>query len=636
MKSKKTKKPRRKKSLDSSDFAPIVATDTQDSSTENDLLVDLQVPRYAIFRRVINKKIEPDQSTLPSIPHKKSNIQEEEKKFSIYQFNHKKSDYMITPDSKLIEPLHEKNYIHTNGVEHDLFFNQSTLGKLLSPQATQSFLEEKLEYSLTGSALSLRKGRIDVEIKKATRGLFESILKPSETEEDNPFYVRDAPIKGPTMTSYPAPTFPNFPQTNLFNFEISQFEYQKLLNPHPFFSVDYTFHRRVKLCPEKQSSKNFGKYILKNEDLKLDSGEFVLVEYIDDDPVIQPIVGMCSTLTVLTSDSNITSHKFDQRIPLMNIVSESQQPFLGNIPKSDPVICLLNQVAISAVYPHDMSHNMTDFILCISGNSCTLHRLPKLVYASTPSECRVIIKNTTYHSKVLDPFLTKRGVNPIELCKARSIYKAKKRLVDMGIDRSALPSSFSENNLKSLIKDFPIEMRTLIMHYISIFKHTPWYISHLTARARLGMLKAASEISFEEGKIAQVKEAMAQSFENRIAMISTSNTPLDQRNSIGLDLLDFSDGMDESSDSEDWETILKEDQIDEFREKTSNLEYKSFRSLVNWNELIKTRHEWREVMLTRNYYVEDGVAKCSFSFTRDSNEIKQAKALKKSTKNSFI
>lgn len=618
MKNAKNKKKSTKKSRDESQQ---ITSDASVGNLDGELPMGFQFPRYSVVRRVVNKKIEPDQSTLQFSMPLKQEIQQEEQRFKIFKFNHQKPNYIVTPNINLINPLDGESSILTNGAEHDIMFKQNILSKMLTTQATRSFLDETLDYSLTGSSFAIRPRKISTEIKEATRKLFQSILKPEEAEEENQFFVRENPIKGQTMSSNPAPASINVPGTNIFNHEISQFEREKLLNPLPFFRPGYNFKRKVQLCSSSKEESKYGKFIFKLENLKLSAGEFVLVEYIDDNPIVQPIVGMCSNLTVLTSDPEINSHNFDPRIPLEHINSQVQQPFLAKLPDT-PILCMINQVAISALYPHDLSSNTTDFILCVSGKTCTLHRLPPIVYASTAAESRIIMKNnqTTRIENYLQPFSQMTGVNPVELCRNRSIIKWRRKLAMMGIEHTNLPN-IAEKSILGLIKQLPSHLRAGIVEYIELLKKTPWHRSYLIARVRLGMIKAASEFLVEEVKFSQYKEVLQQKFQNHLAMISKTGNDTEDNIYFDLDISETED--------DDLEEILEGVDNTEVSRAKSSPFFMSMKTLINWEELVGEVHGWREAMVTRNYTAEDGIAKCELTFSRDPVLINSKKKLQR-------
>ena len=78
--------------------------------------------RHTVFRRILNPKKEPDQRTLPFIKTPILDVEEEEKKFKIFNFKRTKVDTYTTPDIPLISPQNANSSLLSNGVKHDLMF----------------------------------------------------------------------------------------------------------------------------------------------------------------------------------------------------------------------------------------------------------------------------------------------------------------------------------------------------------------------------------------------------------------------------------------------------------------------------------------------------------------------------------
>jgi hypothetical protein len=594
--------------------------------------IEVQNTRFTVLRRVTNPKKEPDQRTLPLVAHRKIDVEEEEQKFKIFNFKRQKIEKYSTPRIPLISPQVASSSLLSNGVEQDLMFKPQRLQELLTPTASNDFYERNKYFTLSRTSVLIEaKPKKRFLFKDAARSLFSSVLKPDEHEDDRALVIQEPPIRGAIVASLPVPVLPAVSNYNVFNPEIAKFEREKIINMRSFIHRNVPFIVHVRPCISKNITA-VPRNITNMEQLKLSEGEFTLVEYIDDNPIIQPMVGMVTTMTVLALNPELSNHPFDQRLPFVTISPNGPRPFVAKIPDDQPIIAFINQVASSVVAPHEL-HSETDFILCMS-KTCTLHRMPKVVYLSTKIESRVQINFSKNTNLMLDAFLQNPSMDPVELCKYRSILLGIRELANKGIVRRFTVPSSRKTFMMQEITKLPQELRNGIYQYISILKQTPWHRASNVLKARLGIVSGQKSLAVEEGNKAYLSDMLNQSFRNQIFAIQAQGD--DEEDILDLDDIPFF----EENEEEDWtDTLLfgleKSEKEPIFRKGPGHTKMKH---LIDWKTIFPNmgKHtKMRKVMLTANYEVVDGVAKCSVSYNRDPEVIKQTIQQEKAKK-SFL
>ena len=578
-------------------------------------------PRYYVEKeKDPNPKKEPDQRSLPFKRQRIDDVDEEEKKFKLFEFKRKKTEKYSTPKITLISPQSASSSLLSNGVEQDLMFKPQRLQELLTPTASNEFYEKNKDFTLSRTSLLLKaKPKKKFSFKDASRSLFSSVLKPEEREEDKAIVIPDPPLKLVVSQSIPGPSLPNVSCYNLFNSEIAKFERDKIIHRKGFIRSHAPFKIRVHPC-KNRNDLDTPKNITSIEQLRLSEGEFTIVEYMDENPIIQPLVGMVTTMTVVSSKDGM-NNPYDQRIPCSKIEPTGPRPFVAMIPDDQPVIAFINQVAASVVAPHEL-HNETDFILCIS-KRCTLLRMPRVAYASTKIESRVQLYYSKSQNALLESFTQQNLPDPVELCKSKAVYLGQSELIDKGIiHRFTVPSS-KKTYVSQEIQKLPQELRNGIYQYISILKQTPWHRSSNILKARLGIVSGQKDLAVEEGNKAYLSDLLNQSFKNQIFAIQPH-----EEGEEG-DLLDIDDfPLLDENEEEDWtETLLdgleKSESIPIFGRAPGHT---AMKNLIDWKSVfpnVERFPKMRRVMLTANYEIVDGVAKCTLTYTRDPKIVKQ-------------
>lgn len=620
---------------------------------------DLRCPPQFIPKRIPNPPTERDQATLP-LPKKfkiKKKIENQNKKDIMYQFSSKvlPSSKNIISDFDVVHPISTQALVSTDGVRQIIQYRQPKIIDLLTPQIKPTFIKPDRhdDISLPQTFVSLSFNEKPMNVEKYVNYLFKSVIAPSHHIEDFDVGLAKPQLRNQKGPQLPLPTLPSITNISVLNSSIAYFE---KLNLDPSHTNVYNDNFDASFFMPKKD--NLPKYITNPSQLSLLEGEYVVIECIERNPIIRPLIGMSAQLNVIIdARQNIDfnnperQHPYDKRIPVTQITSTSIQPFVAPIPKDTFVLEMSSSVSTSAISPH--KSRSTDFILAPSpesqdGQNITLYLLPmpEQTYLSTSPESTVIIPRPKVRNigQLLNHFQESPLPSSEELCKARSIIEGILELDAKGIERRA-PPSITLSNMEKL-STLPPRIRALVGQYLRNLRATPWIRSSVIARARLGLTKSLAEIinadnqkndkfvknhkndknqlnsnenkkSSNERKKMQMeskeklRSELAASFENNLMFIQSST---ENENDMMMDLT----FMDED-DEENWNEVLDDIELDDV--KGMENDPATSKTKINWEALGLGNLPMRKVMKVIDYQLADGQVSSSISWVRDKKEI---------------
>lgn len=505
------------------------------------------------------------------------------KKFKIRSFKRKNPDIISTPHFGIIEPPKLSTKISANAIS----IGTNDYPAFLKSDAFYSSKNNSLpNNSAKKNFVTLKRKKETVDIDSSVSYLFQSILMSSKPLDENDdemaqdFHDIDMRKESNNRSFIMLPPLVNTP---IYDYEVVEFELNKIKKARlkvnryiPYNSNEITEEMIVSKGVSSKSKKS----LFNIEDLFLSSGEYIVIESIDEKPIIQPIVGMTSQLSVLINGESETKNDFDERIPVVKVTNENSNYFLSPLPKNKYILMYLNTVVNAALAQHKPKE--TDFILTI-GSNVKIFPLPKTIYLSTSYEPRVIVpapvkKKPGYFLKVFErPDLP----TPEYFCKQRSIYYGVSDLRSKGIiSRNKAPKI--PKYAIAQINKLPQKMKIMIKRYLEYLKSTPWHKSLAYAKGRIGNFQSIDSIQQTEQthRVALLKELQT-CFENKLLFIE-SNGGADNQNEMDSFDFDF-DLLMNDEEEEEGEILLNDDDKDG-----------NSGAFPHQNDLHKTRIDWKK------------------------------------------
>jgi hypothetical protein len=496
----------------------------------------------------------------------------------------------ILPSFSVLEPLPSQISLTSDGIRQRISFAPQKLNALLKPRIQRP----PLAPLLSATAVRIKRPTKSDDFSEVVDHLFESVLCPPRLEEDADVRLADISVRVPFTAQWPVVSLPPVSRLHVESEDIINFEHGKLERGRavPPFEADAVVS--VGRPGRHPTSQHVGGCA----DLSLDSGDFVVVESNESDPVIRPLVGMASQLDIFVDDPDTVAHPFDPRIPLTRVSKGGLQPLVSPIPPGRPVLVLQSAVAAAAVHPHPS--RPTDFVLTL-GTRPTLHRFPRDTYLSIPAQAKVNIQNPGQNSaeKYLNDFARGADRSPESLCKLRSCYEGLRALARRGVTRTR--RGVTRKAVKSA------EIAGMIQAYHQILRSSPWARADQTMRDRLGLMHGS--VVFLDSSARMLKrdrlKALAQQFENQLASIERgAQISLDE-----FDLIDF---------DEEEEAVEIADAEKEVEQEISPLALKKSRRVLEqiWEEEGLAALPKRKVLKQIEWSVVDGQARAEISWLR--------------------
>ena len=527
------------------------------------------------------KKYKKDQVEMTCTNQK---VERNTKKFEIKRFKRKEPELISTPHFTVIKPFALKTKIGANTLSVSL----DQYPTFLRPSFN---INSNTSKNPNSNPITLKKKFNTSDLNDNVSYLFQSILmssKPIDEGDDDftqDYYDIDLKQEVQKTSINMLPPLVNTP---IYDYEIVEFEMDKIKKEKLKINryIPYTPNEITEEMIVSKGKPNGAKKSIYNiGDLSLSSGEFIVIESIDENPIIQPMVVMTSQLNILINGESKTQNKYDERIPVINVTSDNSNYFLSPIPKDRYILMYLNTVVNSALAQH--KSNETDFILTI-GRNVKLYKFPNNTYLSTVYEPRVIIPAPVRKDPhcPLKEFEKPDLPTPEYLCKQRSIYKGLSFLRSKGImTRNKVPNI--PKNASDQINKLPQEMKIMIKKYIDYLKSTPWHKSLAYAKGRIGNFRSISSIQqTDQTKNDALLKELQTCFENNLLFIESDGDTNQQNDLDSIDLDLNLDLLMNYEEEEECEILLNIDEKEE--------DEKAF---TQRNDLHKTRIDWKKYNL---------------------------------------
>lgn len=581
---------------------------------------------FVIPRRIKDPKIMKEQTHIQLNRGKKDN---EITQLPIHKFSLKSKApvHNTVPDFDVLEPITGHTMINSDSLRITVQYKPPKLQQLLkSTYEDNPGDKDEVQFDEQSIPVTIPINDDSIDFQKHVFHLFQSVIMPPQQTDDSRINIYRPNIRSSNFQHLPVPAIPSIVAMHIYNEKIAVFEYQRFQKRYMPQLLDVTYE---KILQQEYTSR----YLTRESQLDNASGEFIMIESSEENPITRPMIGMTSKLDVLNDQPTSSSkHPFDQRIPFTPISSKGLSPFLSRIPRDTYVLMYSNSVVTSALYPHPTQE--TDFLIAYSLpkskhsiiNRARIIKLPTKTYLSTPYEPKIMIplpfpRNIQHHLN----YFKKSPLPPAEeLCRRRSIVEGLEKLKRLGVNfRTSVPSITKE--IASRLEELSPEMRNAVRDYIRMLKNTPWYQSSMITRARMGSSKAYNYFVDEKTKngsmISKLREALDQSFEDKLLFIQSGQNEED---------VDFDLSMYQDDEEEDWEILFDAlDEMDETEHGASLANSQANRSVnIDWNALGLGNIPKRKVAKVVEYSIVNGCAVANVRYERDPLIVKKLQSQK--------